>query len=290
MLKKNQLHNSMDNEGDNYELLRSEISRRYSSLSDKLQQVASFALSNPTEMALEPISAIADRANVHPSALVRFAKAFGFLAFSELRLIYRGRLTARSNTYKERRKSECAQTPSSDAFSRFEQYCSYGIAALNDILDSQPAEELATASSLLAAANDIYVLADYYSLPIAAYAANELNSSCVRACFLGSALSRPFVESRDGSVLLMFSIAPSTSELNDAAQQFFDRSIPIVLVAGSETNPIKALSAVCMVIENAELRTVDSIPAAMTVAQALTLSSSPEIAKSDQISSLSAHA
>ena len=61
-----------------YDHLRNELVGNYSNLSRRLQQITRHAMSNPNDMALETIVVIAERADVPPSSLIRFAKSFGF--------------------------------------------------------------------------------------------------------------------------------------------------------------------------------------------------------------------
>ena len=75
--------------------LNREISARYPTLSKRLRQIAEFALKHPNEIAIESIAVIAQHAGVQPSALIRFAKAFGFEGFSDLQRIFQQRLRER---------------------------------------------------------------------------------------------------------------------------------------------------------------------------------------------------
>jgi DNA-binding MurR/RpiR family transcriptional regulator len=60
----------------------------FSLLSKCLKQIASYALDNPSEMALETIASVAPRAGVQPSSLIRFAKVFGFSGGSEMQRVF----------------------------------------------------------------------------------------------------------------------------------------------------------------------------------------------------------
>src|SRR5258708_5085485 len=76
-----------------------------SSLSKRLQQIATYALENPSEMALETIAVVAQHAGVQPSSLIRFAKVLGFSGYSEMQRIFRLRLTDAMPDYQERLRS-----------------------------------------------------------------------------------------------------------------------------------------------------------------------------------------
>jgi DNA-binding MurR/RpiR family transcriptional regulator len=82
--------------------LQKAIVEQFPSLSKRLQQIASYALENPSELALETIATVAERASVQPSSLIRFAKVFGFSGYSDMQRVFRVRLTDAMPDYKER--------------------------------------------------------------------------------------------------------------------------------------------------------------------------------------------
>ena len=67
-----------------------------------LRRIAEFALQHPNEMALDTVATLAGRAEVQPSAIVRFAQTLGFAGFSDLQRVFRERLTADRLSYRER--------------------------------------------------------------------------------------------------------------------------------------------------------------------------------------------
>jgi len=69
---------------ESFDDLQRAIIDRFPGLSKRLQQIASYALDNPSEVALETIASVAERADVQPSSLIRFAKVFGFPGYSDL--------------------------------------------------------------------------------------------------------------------------------------------------------------------------------------------------------------
>jgi DNA-binding MurR/RpiR family transcriptional regulator len=71
------------------EELRAAILERYESLSKRLQQIARYVLDEPNEMALETLAVISERCGVQPSAIVRFAKTFGYPGASQMQRLFR---------------------------------------------------------------------------------------------------------------------------------------------------------------------------------------------------------
>ena len=60
-----------------YQALRALIAQRAEDLPRRLMQVAGYALDNPDEIAFGTVASIAAKADVQPSALVRFSRALG---------------------------------------------------------------------------------------------------------------------------------------------------------------------------------------------------------------------
>ena len=85
-----------------FDSLQKAIVERFPSLSKRLQQIATYALDNPSDLALETIATVAERANVQPSSLIRFAKELGFSGYSEMQRVFRLRLTDAMPDYNER--------------------------------------------------------------------------------------------------------------------------------------------------------------------------------------------
>ena len=86
-----------------YTELKDAITRAYPELSKQLQRIARFALDKPHDLALHTVAALAEAAEVQPSAVIRFANALGYSGFSEMQQVFRGHLVERSSSsYRER--------------------------------------------------------------------------------------------------------------------------------------------------------------------------------------------
>ncbi|MBX9334711.1 MurR/RpiR family transcriptional regulator, partial [Serratia marcescens] len=73
-------------------LLQDEIRHRYETLSKRLKQVARYILDNSNSIAFDTVASIAAQASVPPSTLIRFANAFGFSGFNEMKQVFRQHL------------------------------------------------------------------------------------------------------------------------------------------------------------------------------------------------------
>ena len=102
------------------EALREEIVRRHSGLSKRLQQIARHILDEPQDLAFETLAVIGQRCGVQPSAIVRFAKSFGFEGASQMQKLFRDELlNSRSNlAYSDRVRQLAAEGDPIPASSR----------------------------------------------------------------------------------------------------------------------------------------------------------------------------
>ena len=82
-------------------LLQDEIRHRYETLSKRLKQVARI-LDNSNSIAFDTVASIAAQASVPPSTLIRFANAFGFSGFNEMKQVFRQHLMEETANYTER--------------------------------------------------------------------------------------------------------------------------------------------------------------------------------------------
>lgn len=83
-------------------ILQDEIRRRYDTLSKRLKQVARYILDNSNSVAFDTVASIAQQADVPPSTLIRFANAFGFSGFNEMKQMFRQHLMEETANYTER--------------------------------------------------------------------------------------------------------------------------------------------------------------------------------------------
>src|SRR5262249_29779118 len=100
---------------DSFDGLKTLIAAEHNRLSRRLRQIGEFVLAEPDQIALETISTLAGRIGVQPSAMIRFAKHFGFSGFSEMQQLFRGRLIDRVSTYRARIQHAPAAKPGAPA-------------------------------------------------------------------------------------------------------------------------------------------------------------------------------
>ncbi|KHJ60320.1 MurR/RpiR family transcriptional regulator, partial [Burkholderia glumae] len=71
------------------EALLADISAQFDSLSKQLKLIARHLEAHPERVGLQGVQEVADACGVQPSAVVRFAKHFGFSGFSGMQRVFR---------------------------------------------------------------------------------------------------------------------------------------------------------------------------------------------------------
>jgi DNA-binding MurR/RpiR family transcriptional regulator len=259
----------------NYETLREEISTRYISLSKRLRETARFALDHPTDMAIETIAVISKRAGVQPSTLIRFAKSFDYSGFSEMQKTFQSRIVERSASYKERVRTIAEGNISNDEspnHSLLQQYCNANIVSLNELKNSVTSESLEGAIDLLQAADNIYIMAQRRSYPVATYLNYALNHARYRTHLLSSLGGMLFeiahnMSSKD--VLVAISFPPYSPETAKVVSIASKKNIPVIVISDSSLSPIASAARIYFEVHDAEVHTFRSLTSSMCVAQTL---------------------
>ena len=263
---------------EDYEDLRAEVTARYDTLSKRLRQIANFAWDHPTDMAMETIAVIAKRAEVQPSALIRFAKTFGYSGFSAMQRTFQAHVAERSASYKERIRivvPEGAATDSKLVGSLLNRYCETSTIALEQLRNSVNSDDLERACKLLHEAEHIYVMAQRRSFPIAAYLAYTLNHADCRAHLLdgvGGMLYEHVHSMSSKDVVIAVSFSPYSGDTKEVASIAIKNKVPVISITDNSFSPLVKNSTVCFEVQDAEVHSFRSLTASMCLAQALATS------------------
>lgn len=258
-----------------YDALRTQMSERYESLSKRLRQIAKFAWDNPTIMAIETTAVIAERAEVQPSTLIRFAKAFGYSGFSDMQRVFQAHVTARSASYKERfRKVADSDGPNAGTpAGMLREYCEANRDALEHLQDGTSAEALEQAVALLRKADFIYVMGQRRSFPVASYIYYNLNHLDCRTQLLtgmGGMLLEHAGNMGPRDVLVAISYSPYSEETAQVVAAARQKGLDVIVLTDNSLSAIARDATVFFDTHDAEVFGFRSLTASMCLAQALT--------------------
>ena len=259
----------------NFTDLNREISSRYEDLSKRLRQIAEFALKHPNEIAIESIAVIAQHAGVQPSALIRFAKAFGFEGFSDLQRIFQQRLRESRPSYSERiaaMREELHGQRNHGPLAILTRFAEANIAALQHLCEETKASDLDSAVRILKRAETIHLVAQRRSFPLAAYLYYALCKIGRRANLIDAIggmdqEQRLLMEPRDALVAITY--ADYTPRVVETVAFAAQRKVPVIGITDQPLSPLTAQCDVVFHIEDAAVHDFRSLGASMCLAQSL---------------------
>jgi len=256
--------------------LRARIAERYDGLSNRLQQIAKFVLDHPNDIALETVVVIAERAGVPPSALIRFAQALGYTGFREMQRVFQAPLASRSPSYAERVRSlalDRAEQEQQEGPHHFlARFCAASAVALEHIQEVLTPEQLGQAVELLAEANQVYVVAQRRSFPVAAYLAYALPHSEKPTHLLdglGGMLDEQVRSIQPDDALIAISFSPYARETAAIVERAAGRGASVIVISDSMVSPISRFASVFFEIKDAEVQGFRSLTASLCLAQTL---------------------
>ena len=256
---------------DSFDGLKTLIAAEHNRLSRRLRQIGEFVLAEPDQIALETISTLAGRIGVQPSAMIRFAKHFGFSGFSEMQQLFRGRLIDRVSTYRARIQHTPAAKPGAPAeiLARFSELDQTAIRKLQGETD---ARQLRAAVKLLNGARIVGLVGTRRAFPVATYLAYGLSHLGRRARLLDglAGMLREealLLEPRDA--LIAVSFKPYADETLGVVRACRDKGVAVLAITDSAVSPLGSVSDVMLEVVDAQLEGIRSLTASMCLAVSL---------------------
>ncbi|PWC14379.1 MurR/RpiR family transcriptional regulator [Brenneria roseae subsp. americana] len=260
--------------------LQDDIRNRYDTLSKRLKQVARYMLDNSTSIPFDTIASIAEKANVPPSTLIRFANAFGFDGFNEMKQVFRQHIMEDTVSYTERarlfrqtagKEADAPETPM-EILSMFSMVNSL---ALQQLPGQIKEEDLSRAVQLLANANTIYVIGLRRSFSLASYLTYALRHLDRRAFLidgLGGMFSEQLSMVQPDDVVIAISYSPYAQEVVELVSMGAKSGAKQIAITDSLVSPLAAFSEVCFVVREAQVDGFRSQISSMCLSQTLMLS------------------
>ena len=260
------------------EELRAAILERYDSLSKRLQQIARYVLDEPNEMALETLAVISERCGVQPSAIVRFAKTFGYPGASQMQRLFRdGLLSGHAALgYGERVRhfnEAVAKKPEGGA-DVLAEFVEGNTIALQNLGQTVSEDDMAQAVKLIDKAETVYVVGFRRSFPVASYLAYSLQQVNKRTLFIDgvAGLTKQQVQTiGPKDVLIAVSYHPYAEETIQAVEMAAARGASILSISDSLVSPIAKPATLVLHVRESEVRTFRSLAASICLAQALVI-------------------
>jgi len=252
-----------------YAELKDRLVHEGEALPRRLKQVAAALLKNPDEIALSTVAQLAEKMDVQPSTLVRFAQVLGFRGFSDLQLLFRNRLRESSADHRARLKT-LTQKGTARLFDEFAEATIASFELARQTLDP---ERIDAAVQSLSDADTIYLVASGRTFPAATYAAYAFGALGIKAVLVdqvGGLGRTQMATASQTDLVLAISFAPyapETLNLIDAARM---SGTPIVAITDHVMSPLASASDIWLELAEADYASFRSLSA--TFALIMTLS------------------
>jgi DNA-binding MurR/RpiR family transcriptional regulator len=252
------------------------IKEDYPNLSRQLKTIASDIERNRTSLMLARVSDIAERCDVQPSAIVRFAKHFGFSGFTEMQSIFREAYTAESTptlNYQQRvRELINNKSPHLQAGSIAREFIAASRSGLDELSAKLNDETFDAAIDMLVNAENIYVIGMRRSFPIASYFAYALGHTSKRVHLI-SGMGGMFRETMrsigPNDVFVAISFRPYSRETQLCLRMAHHQKAKSLVITDSQLSPLARYASVLLPVDETGAFAFRSLTNVMCLSQAL---------------------
>ncbi|HCX80935.1 MAG: RpiR family transcriptional regulator [Curvibacter sp. RIFCSPHIGHO2_12_FULL_63_18] len=255
------------------------ITAEYDTLSKQLKIIAKYVEQHRDHIGIEGIQQLAANCQVQPSAVVRFAKHFGFSGFSEMQLVFREGLTrqlAPSRNYRARIRDiidSGAGSLSSVEIAR--EFLAGSQAAMHELEANLDEATFKKAVDMLRKTDCIWIAASRRSFPIAVYLDYALQHTDKRVCLM-SALGNMHLGQmrsvRTGDVILAISFAPYAEETLAAVALAQERGARVIAITDSRMSPLAKDAEAVLIVQDNSTFGFRALTSTMGLAQSLFIS------------------
>ncbi|TKI03010.1 MurR/RpiR family transcriptional regulator [Martelella alba] len=268
----------MTNTTKQFALLWDNIYTHYDDLGREWRKIAHYMLENPDSVALDSLAVIAERIDVPPSALIRFAGLFGFYDFNAMKLLFRKSALEGRLSYLRRAKllgkisseeeGQCTMTPGGI----LKTFTNRNAQTLEKLHLQISGGTLASALKLLNGAKKIYVAGCGRSFSIACYltyAFLHVQRKVILIDGYGGIYTELLHIIEQNDVIISISFAPYAKETLQLVKLGVKKGIKQIVITDSRICSLAALSDVCFVISEANIDGFRSQSASMCLVQTL---------------------
>jgi DNA-binding MurR/RpiR family transcriptional regulator len=244
-------------------------------------------------VALETLAVLADRSGVQPSAIVRFAKTFGYDGATQMQRLFRDGLLsgAAALGYSERVRQFSETVDGSavgDPAQVLAEFIEGNTLALQNLSEIVSAKDMAAAVAMIDKADTVYVAGFRRSFPVAAYIAYSLHQVDKKTLFIDSVggMTRQQVHAiSDRDLLIAVSYHPYAEEAVQLIEDAVDRGAAVLSISDSLVSPVAKPADLVLQVREAEIRKFRSLSASMCLAQALVISYAFAASQAEKVSS-----
>ena len=247
-------------------------------LSRQLKTIARYVEKHRDQLALDGVQATAAQCGVQPSALVRFAKHFGFSGYTEMQALFRAgavRQLAPNRNYQERIRELIVPGGSTRSAAQLAHEVIDGnIDSLQALQRNLPDAQFDAAVELMLQAPALWLAASRRAFPVGAYLAYALQHTAKPVHWLHGLGFMHQGELRalaPGDVLVAVSFEPYAQETLELAQEAVARGARLLAITDSQLSPLATLASTTLIAQDGATFGFRSLTSTLSLAQSLFL-------------------
>lgn len=258
------------------EALINAIARDFELLSRQLKAIARHVEQHRSQLGIQSIQEVASLCGVQPSAVVRFAKHFGFTGFTAMQKLLRDGLAQQispSRNYQSRIR-QAIESGARDLSSAEIAHALIGggIAGMEELQRSLQEPAFEDSIKLLAEADSIWLMASRRSFAVSTYLAYALQHTDKRIHHItssGSMQDGQLRGMRPQDVLIAVSFAPYAEETESIVRQAHERGARIIAITDSQLSPLARFATCSLLVQETSVFGFRALTNSMAVAQSL---------------------
>lgn len=238
-------------------------------LPKRLRQCADYVAGNYDRIAVSTVADLAARADVPPSAVMRFCQILGFSGYSEMQKLFRDAYAPGWPDYSTRLRN-LKENDTGSPSALLAEFVEAGRASLETLAKSVDEVALNAAVFALAEAETIHIVGLRRAFPIASYLAYVFEKLAVPAMLHDGVgkLDHRFAL-RKGDALLAITFAPYSEETLGMAQDAYEKGLPVVGISDRQTTPLARHAQVLLQVPEVDFGAFRSLSATLALSLAL---------------------
>lgn len=260
------------------EMLLATVKSDFHLLSPQLKRIGLCIEKIREQIAMTGIQALAEQCSVQPSAIVRFAKHFGFKGYSELQAIFKAdawrQLSPATDYHSRIRKliqDETSPLPSSRLA---REVITASMNSLDDLGRTFPDGDFDRAVNLLLEAPSIWLAAARRSFPVGAYLAYSLQHTDKPIHWLngvGLMQHDQLNALAENDVMIAVSFEPYAQETLAAIDTAIKKNAKVILLTDSQFSEVAKLATISLRVQDGATFGFRSLTTTLCLAQSLFL-------------------
>jgi DNA-binding MurR/RpiR family transcriptional regulator len=252
-----------------------DVTAQYELLSGQLKKIARYIEQTSGSLGLQGVQDVASACGVQPSAVVRFAKQFGFSGFSEMQRVFRDAMVqqiAPEKSYQSRIRrviESGSKRKPSELATEFLKDSMEGMQYLSSTLDGSSFDR---AVEILAQTDSIWLVGVRRSFPVVTYLDYALQHTGKRVQLvsgLGGMQSGQLRSLRKGDVMVAVSFAPYAEETQSVAIDALERGARMIAITDSRFNIFANSAEVTLLLKESETFGFRSLTSTMGLVQGM---------------------